>query len=249
MANGRSSNNLGLLGLGLFLGVGIVASVMIASEAALRIKSQNESIEVKGFAARLIISDWASWSARFTVRGQSLSQAHGSLERDRRTVRKFLKDQDVSKGQYELSPITTDTLFAIDDEGNITSEVVGYVLSQEVAVSSNDIELVTQLSKGASELVGQGVEISSYRPEYFYTQLDALKIEMLEEATENGRDRAKALAKKSKADIGTLRYARQGVFQITPAHSTEVSDYGRNDTSAIEKSVKAVVTVRYTIEK
>jgi hypothetical protein len=43
--------------------------------------------------------------------------------------------------------------------------------------------------------------------------------------------------------------ARQGVFQITPAHSTEISDYGRNDTSSREKSIKAVVTVRYAVER
>jgi hypothetical protein len=38
------------------------------------------------------------------------------------------------------------------------------------------------------------------------------------------------------------------VFQITPAHSTEISGYGRNDTSSREKSIEAVITVRYTFE-
>jgi hypothetical protein len=47
---------------------------------------------------------------------------------------------------------------------------------------------------------------------------------------------------------GPLRYARQGVFQVTPANSAEVSDYGRNDTTSREKSIKAVATIRYAIE-
>jgi hypothetical protein len=62
------------------------------------------------------------------------------------------------------------------------------------------------------------------------------------------RRRAEVLAENSRARIGMLRSARQGVFQITPANSTEVSDYGRNDTSAREKSIKAVVTIRYALE-
>ena len=36
-----------------------------------------------------------------------------------------------------------------------------------------------------------------------------------------------------------------GVFQITPRNSTDVSDYGINDTSSREKDVTAVVTVTF----
>jgi hypothetical protein len=40
---------------------------------------------------------------------------------------------------------------------------------------------------------------------------------------------------------------RVGVFQITPRFSTEVSDYGVNDTSSLEKDVTAVVRVTFSI--
>jgi len=36
-----------------------------------------------------------------------------------------------------------------------------------------------------------------------------------------------------------------GVFQITPRNSTDVSDYGINDTSSREKDVTAVVTITF----
>jgi hypothetical protein len=39
-----------------------------------------------------------------------------------------------------------------------------------------------------------------------------------------------------------------GVFQITPITSTDVSDWGINDTSSLEKKVMAVVTASFAIE-
>lgn len=49
------------------------------------------------------------------------------------------------------------------------------------------------------------------------------------------------------AKVGTLRAARQGVFQITEPDSTETSGYGVYDTSTIRKSVKAVMPLEYAI--
>ena len=41
--------------------------------------------------------------------------------------------------------------------------------------------------------------------------------------------------------------ARQGIFQVTAENSTDLSDYGVYDTSTIDKVVKIVVTLSYTI--
>ena len=45
--------------------------------------------------------------------------------------------------------------------------------------------------------------------------------------------------------IGNLKSAKMGVFQIVPKNSTEVSDYGINDTSSIDKKVIAVVNATF----
>ena len=39
-----------------------------------------------------------------------------------------------------------------------------------------------------------------------------------------------------------------GVLQIEPVNSTEVSDYGINDTTSIEKKVVAVVNATFTVK-
>jgi hypothetical protein len=71
---------------------------------------------------------------------------------------------------------------------------------------------------------------------------------MLSEATQDARARADAIARSAGGEIGAVRSVRMGVFQITPRHSTEVSDYGINDTSSLEKDITAVVRVTFAVD-
>ena len=48
--------------------------------------------------------------------------------------------------------------------------------------------------------------------------------------------------------LGSLKSASQGVFQITPPLSNEISGSGANDTSSVDKIIKAVVTCEYAID-
>ena len=45
-----------------------------------------------------------------------------------------------------------------------------------------------------------------------------------------------------------MNSAKMGVFQIVPVDSTDVSDYGINDTSSKEKKVIATVTATFTVK-
>lgn len=239
---------MGRLGLGLALALGLVASALVGADALRDVKRSAQALVVKGFAERPISSDFATWTGSFTTRAAGLAEASAALAADRAAVLAYLDAQGVPEAARELQPATTAVLFERDAQGHVTNRVEGYALTQQVVVASEDVDLVTRVAKESVDLVGRGVELSSWRPEYLYTRLDDLKIEMLGEATADARRRAEVLAEQGGGRIGRLLSAQQGVFQITPAHSTEVSDYGRNDTSSREKSIKAVVTVRYAVE-
>ena len=71
---------------------------------------------------------------------------------------------------------------------------------------------------------------------------------MIGRATENARERAQNIAKKGNFRLGSIASVRVGIFQITPLHSTEVSDYGINDTTSIEKEIKSVVEIKYFVK-
>ena len=50
------------------------------------------------------------------------------------------------------------------------------------------------------------------------------------------------------SSVGKVKQVKMGVFQITPPDSTDVSDYGMNDTSTIDKKVTAVANVVFKVK-
>ena len=112
---------------------------------------------------------------------------------------------------------------------------------------SNDVQKITQISRESTELIQQGIEFISNAPQYFYTKLPELKHELLSEATKDAKRRAEQMAQSTGNKVGVIRSAKMGVFQITPVNSYEVSDWGENDTSSLEKKANAVVRVDFSI--
>ena len=47
--------------------------------------------------------------------------------------------------------------------------------------------------------------------------------------------------------LGAVRSASLGVYQVVPRNSTEISDYGVNDTTSRDKDVYAVVSVTFRV--
>jgi uncharacterized protein len=75
------------------------------------------------------------------------------------------------------------------------------------------------------------------------------KLDALAAATEDARRRAEILVKGLGGKLGSMRSTSLGVYQITPRDSTDVSDYGINDTSSREKDVNAVVTATFAVRR
>ena len=93
-----------------------------------------------------------------------------------------------------------------------------------------------------------GIEFECGSPRYIFTGLNPLKVEMIRAATENAKLRADQLARSTGRDVGAPVSARVGVFQIRPLHSQEVSDYGINDQSSIDKEIVCTVHINFLIE-
>ncbi len=146
-----------------------------------------------------------------------------------------------------VSSITTTTLKRRDSDYNDTGEITGYSLSQQIEVRSNEVQKIAQIAREATELINQGILIESGTPQYYYTAIGDLKIEMLGEAAKDAKERAERIASSTGNSIGSVRSARMGVMQITAADSTDVSDYGVYDTSTIDKDMTAVVNISFAV--
>ena len=235
--------------LGALLAIGLVLSTVVASRSLVRVKSEDQTIQVTGSAKRRIRSDLIVWSATVSGKAPSMQVAYKELAAAVPKVTKYLADKGIAPGQIQVDSIETKQQHAHDKEGReIEETVTGYAMSQTIEVRSSDVERVAQISREATELINQGIMLDSNAPEYHYTRLGELKIEMLSEAARDTRVRAEHIAQATRAKLGPLRSARMGVMQINPADSTDTSSEGNNDVTSLDKDVIAVVTSSFQLE-
>jgi hypothetical protein len=164
-------------------------------------------------------------------------------------VRKLIGDTLGEEAELvELSSSLSETK-KLNEKGNRTNEVDYVTATRSLRVNSSQVEKLKVMSRQLYDLNGEGIRLTLSGPEFFVSQLDEVKIDLMKRATKNGRDRAEIMAKSSGEKLGSLVSARQGVIQITKPNSTRTSSYGIYDTETIEKVVKLVVTLEFKIGK
>ena len=249
MNEGKTFQNSQIIILGICIAVAtIMASVILAQGALKVMKFTRQVISVTGSAQKNIKSDYIVWRGTFTRRDIDLPTVYRKVQEDLEKVKTYLASQKVNPDEIVVSQITPATIYKKNKDGKDTNDIEWYQLSQTVEVRSNDVDKLDAVSRQSTELINQGIAFESAAPDYFYTKLDELKIEMLAKATANAKLRAESMVQASGNRIGFMRSAKMGVFQITPITSTDVSDYGYNDTSSLDKKVMAVVSAAFAIE-
>ncbi len=235
--------------LGVCFVIATIVSTVILSKGLLQIKKfSSEVVTVTGSAEKKILSDYIVWNAEFSRQEVDLKVGYKKLQDDLNKVKVYLTPKGIKEDELIVSQVNTRVLYKKNEKGNDTNEVEGYRLSQGIEVKSYDVKKVEDVSRQSTELIEQDIQFISNAPEYFYTKLAELKIEMLASATEDAKKRAITMAQSTGNKIGAIRSAKMGTFQITPVNSYDVSWYGENDTSSYEKKVMAVVNSSFAIE-
>lgn len=237
----------GMFCLGATLALGVVLSSQSIGYAIVKMKNSVAPIQVKGLAEMEIVSDRATWRGTVRARAKTLAQAFEILETGSTKLRAMILTFKFSEDEMNACEVDTSIVYAKNSKGEYTNVIESYVLSQGTTIRTLNVQAVRDLAFRATDLIKEGVEIDSGSPSYYVSILESIKLTLLEKATENGYERASLLARGSKSEVGSLVSASQGVFQIVPVGSTDISDYGVSDTSTINKTMKAVVTLAYEI--
>ncbi|MBC7894816.1 MAG: SIMPL domain-containing protein, partial [Cytophagaceae bacterium] len=161
--------------------------------------------------------------------------------------RQFLTAENIPDSLITTRPVEAVGIPELTNDGRETGRILTNRASQTFEVRSPDVDGITRSSQRIGSLIAEGVPVQAQAPEYIYTKLAEIRTTLLEEATKDARARAEAIVRSTGSQIGAVREARMGVFQITPRFSTEIADYGINDVTAIDKDVTAVVRVTFTI--
>ena len=226
--------------------VGLIGAAFIISKPWVTIQHA-EPIMVKGYAESEVLADQGSLTVRISEKGENNGEAYEKAGESLDTVRVLVEEvlgDDVE--MVELSSSLSETK-KLNEKGNRTNEVEYVTATRSLRVNSAQVEDLDRLSRKLYDLNGEGIHLTLSGPDFFVSQLDEVKIDLMKRATKNGRGRAEIMAKSSGEKLGSLVSARQGVIQITKPNSTRTSSYGIYDTETIEKVVKLVVTLEYKI--
>ena len=236
----------------IIVGICIMVSAVCLGWGLANFRSGVEhTISATGSASQNFESDLIVWRGDFSATAVTSEQAYKQIKADADTVKKYLTDNGIKESDIAFSSVyiyhTTRDIY--DENGNYRgSEYDGYELSQTVTVTSSDLDNVEKVSTNISSLLSSGIQFTSSAPEYYYTQMDDVKLELIELATENAKQRVDIMASKSGARLGKLTGSNLGVFQIT-AMNTGSSAYsydGCLDTSSRMKT--ATITVKLTYD-
>ena len=231
------------------LAVAIVLSAWVLGSHLVDMKKiDSAKLASTGSAHQIVQADKVTW--RLTVHGKASTSkaALETLERSTAKLAEFLNSKGLKEEELTKEPVTRQKVFKRDYRGYKTNEIQAYDMSQRFKVSSNRVAAITDLTQQVSSLYSQGIDFQSSAPNYLYSGLADLKVDLISKATANAKARAEAMASGTNNRVGGLRSARTGVFQITPVDSTEVSNWGVHDTTSIEKKVTAVVNVTFAID-
>jgi uncharacterized protein len=171
-----------------------------------------------------------------------LTTGYAKVKKDLVLLKAFMTENGFDEKAYEIGPVQVNRSY--DREGKPAQ----FMLSQPVKLQLADVPRITELGKKASVLIEQGVELGMQNIRYTYSKLEDVKIEMIKAATENAKLRAEQLAGTTGKKVGAPTSARVGVFQIRPVYSQEVSDYGMNDVTSIEKEIVCTVNIGFMVE-
>ena len=233
------------LGL-LAIGVAVVLTARIFAGTIHDARHIGDTISVTGSARKPISSDLVRWSVSVGVEARIAAPAARRLRGQVAQLHAYLVGEGIPAPAITPSVVTSEERI---QELPHHRRKISYRVSQELDVSTRKIDVVEAAATGVGTLLERGIDVSAAPLEYISTELTDAKLDALGAATEDARRRAEILVKGLGGKLGPMRSTSLGVYQITPRDSTDVSDYGINDTSSREKDVNAVVTATFAVKR
>ena len=228
----------------LLVGAGIAAAGWLVGDGFRDGRTAERIVTVKGLAEREVRADLALWPLRFVATNADLATAQAELGRAEAAVLDFLTGGGIAADAIEVQGIeVTDRLAQTYQSGPIESR---FIVTENLMVRSTDIDTIKALSQDVGRLVDAGVVLSSDGfggPFYLFTGLNAIKPEMIAEATENARAGAEQFAADSQSRITGIQRASQGLFQILPRDQAP----GQREELQMMKTVRVVSTIDYRL--
>ena len=219
MTDGSPPRYRGAAVLGISFVIGMAVFGLLLEHAVRSFKRMNEFVTVKGLSEREVPADLAAWPITFTVDENDLGHLQAQIEGARKTVRDFLAGGGFSESEISNTPpqIADSESLAEDGESS-RKRAFRYTAKVTVLLRSAQVAKVKAALEGSDKLVQQGIVLSGgeymSKPQFLFTGLNQIKPDMIQEANRAARQAADKFASDSDAQIGAIRHAVQGPFEV-----------------------------------
>jgi hypothetical protein len=239
--------------VGVSLLVGIALGGYFAGKGGTRFKSDIRTVTVKGLVEKEVKADQAVWVLRFRRAGENIKDVHLKTSSDRDAAIAFLKNQGFKDEDISRQPARTIDKLASDYGQSQVNERLRYVVTTSLRVTTSNIDLVIKALGATEELLKSGVLLDGQQgegaanPRYGVTTFNALRPQLLAEATKNARLTAQQFASDSGAQVGKIRSANQGSIQIFGSDGNDESG-SYTPTSTPLKKIRVVSTFEFELK-
>lgn len=221
------------------LATGLVAGGYLMGDGLVRMKQSDRAVTVRGLAERDVTADLATWTIAYSAKAGDLQSAQSKVDGDTKAIRGFFNSLGFDADA--LQP-TGANVSQYNENGIPT-----YTVKQRLSLRTTDIKKAEAAVKRQFDLVKSGVELEEGSGmSYTFTKLNAIKPEMIAQATKDARKSAEQFAKDSGTGVGSIKSATQGYFEVTARDGDSAGGWGVSDSPY--KKVRVVTTVEYYLD-
>ena len=246
------------LALGVCVMLGLIFGGWLLGSEVKEMKMADRFVTVKGLVERTVKADRAIWAVSFKTAGDDLPTVFAKSEADKQKVLLFFSGQGFPKGEMSFGQIKVVDKQTNEFAGDAVLRGSRYIVTQAVTVSTTDVDRMARAGEKTADLVQAGVVLAGAENgqqsgiAYKFSGLNALKPDMITEATRNARASANRFAADSGSQVGSIRSANQGVFSISANESGGAGEEGGGEAAAdasMMKRVRVVSTIDYYLVK
>ncbi len=236
-----------LLGAVAIFALGLTTSGYALGDGLRRSKmAEHRSVTVRGVAERDVTANLATWAVAFSHQGEDLASVQKSVDDQAQATRAFFRRAGFRADEVMDSDVALSREQPRDSDGKPAGPQK-LVVSRSIQLRTNDVMKARLAYTHQSELLRDGVELSSSGISYTFTGLNALKPKMIAEANQNARNSANEFAKSSGALVGKIKTASQGYFSVGARDGEECDDCGSTGGNSPFQKVRVVTTIDYDL--
>ena len=205
---------------------GLIISAALISNAMNKANKDENRITVKGVAERRIKADKALINIVISDKNENLDELKKSISEKEKLVTDLIKNLKIDSNDYSIGNLRIQPNY-IEASSNVkqqttaistpimqNAKISDYEGVETISIVTKNIDKVEEFFQKLLELKLQSNNIQINEPEFFITNIERYKKDMVVDASRNAEIRAIEMLKVNNNEIGGLKSISQGQLPI-----------------------------------